>query len=280
MNVVAISDIHLERRGLEEVPALTKTFGALICAGDVWEGEPENTVRSVVQLACGKPAILVPGNHDLYSLNRSGNTISDVLKRMRSEADRQNAHARREIVTVLSADDPVCEIEQVRFIGLTLWADWAQAGRWMGASNDIECAARARAEAGHPKAGPREFGAIRTERGGWTPYDAVAEHAREKAILLDELVTSHDGPTVVVTHYPPLPIVSMRIRPSRFDGGPPRSTRLISSRPYQSSSDLTFGYVVMFMCHLTLSLVELVCSVIPSKVANSTRTWWSRFNER
>jgi len=54
------------------------------------------------------------------------------------------------------------------------------------------------------KTAPREYGAIKTERGGWTPYDAVAEHAREKAILLDELVCTHDGPTVVVTHHPPL----------------------------------------------------------------------------
>jgi hypothetical protein len=131
--------------------------------------------------------------------------MSDVIRLMREEAGRQNAQACREIVTVLSADDPVCEIEQVRFIGLTLWTDWAQAGRWMtDAANGIEWAARARAEASRMKTAPREYGAIRTERGGWTPYDAVAEHAREKAILLDELVCPHDGPTVVVTHHPPL----------------------------------------------------------------------------
>jgi predicted phosphodiesterase len=34
--------------------------------------------------------------------------------------------------------------------------------------------------------------------------DAVAEHARKKEILPDELVCTHDGPTVVVTHHPPL----------------------------------------------------------------------------
>jgi hypothetical protein len=74
-------------------------------------------------LARGKPAIIVAGNHDFYQ-----RTISDVIRLMREEAHRQNARACREIVTVLSADDPVCEIEQVRFIGLTLWTDWAQAG--------------------------------------------------------------------------------------------------------------------------------------------------------
>jgi hypothetical protein len=108
---------------------------------------------------------------------------------------------------VLSAEDPVCEIGQTRFIGLTLWTDWAQASRWV--PNRIPhvvelSAAEARAGAGHWRSGAREYGAIRTERGRWSPYDAVAEHAREKAILLDELVSPHPGPTVVVTHHPPL----------------------------------------------------------------------------
>jgi Icc-related predicted phosphoesterase len=200
MEALPISNIHLERRGLREVPLLNESFDMLICAGDICEGQPEKAVQSVAELARGKPAIIVAGNHDFYQ-----HTISDVIRLMRKEADRQNARACREIVTVLSADDPVCEIEQARFIGLTLWTDWAQAGRWMtDAANGIEWAAHARAEASRMKTAPREHGAIKTERGGWTPYDAVAEHAREKAVLLDELVCTHDGPTVVVTHHPPL----------------------------------------------------------------------------
>ena len=158
----------------------------------------------MAQLADGKPAI-VPGNHDFYSVGPKGHTISAAVRLMRSEADRLNAGAHREIVTVLSADNPVYEIDEVRFVGLTLWADWAQAARWLtGTESEFEAAARARAVASHPRTGPREYGAIRTERGGWTPYDAVAEHAREKAILLDELFYTHEGPTVVVTHHPPL----------------------------------------------------------------------------
>ncbi|WP_050421082.1 metallophosphoesterase family protein [Bradyrhizobium tropiciagri] len=204
MDVLAISDIHLERRGLRELPPLNESFDLLICAGDVWEGQPEKAVRSIVELARGKPAIIVPGNHDVYSVATDRRTVSDVLRIMRQEADRHNAQAHSEIVTILSADHPVHEIEQVRFIGLTLWSDWALAGRWMEGANDIEWPARARALASHMRSRPREYGAITTERGAWTPYDAVAEHAREKAVLLDELVASHDGPTVVVTHHPPL----------------------------------------------------------------------------
>jgi hypothetical protein len=172
MDALAISDTHLERRGLT---ALNESFDVLICAGDIWEGQPEKAVQSVVDLARGKPAIIVPGNHDFYTEARDRRTISQIFKIMRDEAARQNAQVHREIVTVLSADNPVCEIEHVRFIGLTRWADWAQAGRWMtDAANGIEWAARARAEASRMKTAPREYGAIRTERGRWTPYDPVA----------------------------------------------------------------------------------------------------------
>lgn len=204
MEVLAISDIHLERRNLGEIPDLNESFDVLICAGDIWEGEPEKAVQFISQIARGRPAIVVPGNHDFYRGSSDGHTISEIIKLMRREADRQNARARREIVTILSADSPVCEIDQTRFVGLTLWSDWDLAGHWRESVHDVEWAARARSLATQIKTAPREYGAIRTERGAWTPYDAVAEHAREKAILVDELVCDHDGPTVVVTHHPPL----------------------------------------------------------------------------
>jgi predicted phosphodiesterase len=204
MRVLGISDMHLERRALANLPRLNESFDVLICAGDIWEGEPEKAVQSVVELARGKPAIIVPGNHDFYGFGPNQLTISEVVKLLRQEADRQNARAGDEIVTVLSADHPFHEIGEARLIGLTLWSDWALAGRWMHAATDIEWAARARDEASHLRSAPREYAAIRTERGKWSPYDVVAEHAREKAILLDELVSTYGGPTVVVTHHPPL----------------------------------------------------------------------------
>lgn len=187
-----------------DIPPLNESFDVLICAGDIWEGEPEKAVQSVVRLARGRPAIIVPGNHDLYAAGANRRTMADVLVLLHQEADRQNTLARAEIVTVLSADRPVHEIDQTRFVGLTLWSDWELAGHWRETVHAVELAARARSVATHIKTAPREYGAIRTERGAWTPYDAVAEHAREKAILLDELVYDHDGPTVVVTHHPPL----------------------------------------------------------------------------
>jgi predicted phosphodiesterase len=209
MRLLPVGDFHLERRSLDDIPPLDdQSFDVLVCAGDVSEGEPEKAIQSLVAFARGKPSIMVRGNHDVYTLGpEDRRTISDFDRLLRDEAQRQNARAHRDIVTVLSAEDPVCEIGQTRFIGLTLWTDWVQASRWVPNRSPqvVELsAAEARAVAGHWRSGAREYGAIRTERGRWSPYDAVAEHAREKAILLDELVSYHPGPTVVVTHHPPL----------------------------------------------------------------------------
>jgi Calcineurin-like phosphoesterase len=206
MRIMPISCFRLERRKLKEIPTFDQSFDVLVCAGDLWEGQPEKAVQSVVALARGKPSIIVPGNHDLYTHGPDDlRTISEFIRLLRNEAERQNALAHRDIVTVLSADDPVCELEHVRFIGLTLWTDWAQSSRWPLKElphSDETFAALARRVAGRSRV--REYQAIRTERGPWTPYDALAEHARERAILLDKLAFFHDGPTVVITHHAPL----------------------------------------------------------------------------
>ena len=209
IRILPISDIYLERRKLKEIPTLDQSFDVLACAGDLCEGQPEMAIQSAVALARGKPAIIVAGNQDLYTNGpEDRRTISEFHRLLRNEAERQNARAHRDIVTVLSADDPVCELGQVRFIGVTLWTDWAQASRWVPNQEAPKChemcAAEARSLAGHWRSGPREYRAIRTERGPWTPLDAVAEHGRERAILLDALAGYHHGPTVVITHHAPL----------------------------------------------------------------------------
>jgi predicted phosphodiesterase len=76
--ILPISDLHLERRKLQEIPTFDQSFDVLVCAGDIWEGQSEKAVQSVVALAGGRRAIIVPGSHDPY---RSGSedrrTISD-----------------------------------------------------------------------------------------------------------------------------------------------------------------------------------------------------------
>jgi predicted phosphodiesterase len=78
MKALPISEIHLERRRLREEPVLNESFDVLVCAGDIWEGQPENAVQSVVALAGRRPSIIVPGNHDPYRSDpEDSRTISD-----------------------------------------------------------------------------------------------------------------------------------------------------------------------------------------------------------
>ena len=216
MRILPISDLHLERRKLNELPPLSSPFDVLVCAGDIWQSEPERSVQSIVELASGKPAILVPGNHDYYRADfQDERTMTDFERLLIEEARRQNARSRGiDLVTVLTSDNPDCEISGVKFVGLTLWTDWALAGRWASESTaaghcDEMYAAASRQQAGHWRNGVREYGVIRlgVDR-AWSPYDVVAEYARQKAILLDELSTfdpDDKTPTVVVTHHCPLP---------------------------------------------------------------------------
>ena len=85
--ILPISDPHLERRKLQEIPALDQSFDVLVSAGDHWEGQPEKAVQSVVALAGGRPSIMVAGNRDLYTLGpEDRRTISDFHRLLRDEA--------------------------------------------------------------------------------------------------------------------------------------------------------------------------------------------------
>ena len=85
--ILPISDFHLERRKLQEIPALDQSFDLLVSAGDHWEGQPETAVQSVVALARGRPPIIVLGNHDVYRLGpEDRRTISDFHRLLRDEA--------------------------------------------------------------------------------------------------------------------------------------------------------------------------------------------------
>ena len=142
----------------------------LVGAGDIFdEAEPEGVVQWLISRANGKCVVLVRGNHDLYTrCDGDKRTISDISRQMRAEAARQNDAANADIVHVLDADEPVCWIGNVRFVGMTLWSDWIGAGRW--APNQVQrpalaWAAQARAVAGHWRDGrcrPRDEAAANT----------------------------------------------------------------------------------------------------------------------
>ena len=214
MRLFPISDLHLERRALADIPALTPDFDVLVCAGDVWEGEPERGLRALVSLADGRPLVVVPGNHEHYRRDaHDPRTSADLIVALEAEASRLRAMPGAALIHVLR-NGHSASIGGVRFIGATLWSDWALAGRWIGATSPDErerATARAIAELTDPIAGSREFyGAIRKAAdSNWTPADVIAAHARDRARLYAALrrANAQAEPAVVVTHYPPIATV-------------------------------------------------------------------------
>jgi Icc-related predicted phosphoesterase len=206
MRLFAISDLHLEKRPLDAIPRPTAPFDLLVCAGDVWEGEPERGLDALVALADGRPVLVVPGNHDRYRRGPDDpRRAVDLLAEQRAAAARLNAAAGRAAVTVLDRAEAV-EIGGVAFIGATLWTDWTLAGLWQdGAARETAMAA-ATAHVTDPETGSREYrGAIlRPDGAPWSPADALAAHRADRARLAAALARPGPGPRVVVTHHAPL----------------------------------------------------------------------------
>ncbi|KAA2237476.1 metallophosphoesterase family protein [Salinarimonas soli] len=198
MRLFILSDLHLERRALESI-AVEASFDALVCAGDLWEGEPRAGVRAVAALSRGRPAVIVPGNHDHY---RSGPTDPRAWPDLLAE---QGEEAERLGIAVLRGGASV-EIAGVRFVGATLWSDWALAARWAPPGGAADAVAEASARVLDARTGSREYrGAILGADGRpWSPRDAMAAHERDKAALAAALAAPFAGPTVAVTHHPPL----------------------------------------------------------------------------
>lgn len=204
MRVFPLSDLHLERRRLAMIPRPTAPFDVLVCAGDLWEGHPERGLAAIVEIADGRPIVLVPGNHEHYAPTGDGRTAPELLAALETEVARRCAEGAA-IHLLQHAADTV--IDGVRFVGTTLWSDWSLAGRWIddaGPDRPADPVAYAAARMTDPVTGSREFrGSIRNGDGSvWSPADAMAAHARERAGLVAALARPHAGPTLCVTHHP------------------------------------------------------------------------------
>ena len=129
----------------------------------------------------GIPIVVVPGNHDFWR-----GSIDREVERFRERLQCDEIH-------VLDGDS--VEIAGVRFVGGTLWTDYAIAGdpdRGMRAARD----------------GMNDFRKIRSgtgpgERPRVTPAHLLAIHRRHVAAIRSTLATQFAGPTVVVTHHAP-----------------------------------------------------------------------------
>lgn len=147
----------------------------VVLAGDIANGTA-GLAWATDHFKC--PVIYVPGNHE-YDYGDMG-----VLRRQFAEPDR-NVHLLDNSTTIIGG---------VKFIGTTLWTDYALYGN---VGKAIEAAWRTISD--HAR--------IRWNGGLLTPLQCLELHRIAYAWLTTELAEPHDGLTVVVSHHSPHPDV-------------------------------------------------------------------------
>jgi predicted phosphodiesterase len=194
MRLLVLSDLHLD--AWDRVP-LTMDLAAsrpdvIVLAGDIHIGTA--AVAWAEQAFRDLPVLYIPGNHEAYC-----DRIDEVEARLARACDRS--------ATVTWLQERACILRGVRFLGCTLWTDFALFGEEHRDERMQDASRRS------------DYRLIRLAReGGRTlqPADTLTMHRRQRAWLEVSLATPFDAPTVVVTHMAP----SMRSVPLRYRADP------------------------------------------------------------
>lgn len=176
MRIRVYSDLHLEFCAFTP-PAVEAD--AIVLAGDIglgakgilWAGRafPET------------PVIYVVGNHEFY-----GSSIQATWDDLRRACPPN--------VYLLENESVV--IGDTRFLGCTLWTDYALFGTYTQLGSMDEAAG---SMSDHIRISTRDGGSKRS----FEPRDALATHVRSRRWLQEELATGQAANTVVVTHHAP-----------------------------------------------------------------------------
>jgi 3',5'-cyclic AMP phosphodiesterase CpdA len=178
VRIRVLSDLHLEfqRWTPPAAPA-----DVVVLAGDIHSGV--EGIHWGREYFPHSEVINVPGNHEYY-----GSEMQEMLGRLRRTSKASGVH-------LLDADS--VDISGVRFLGATLWTDFALDG------DDPRDVARAMAVG---QVAMADYDVIRREDGSvLTPNDTRAIHQLQLAWLRNELSKPASGSTVVVTHHLPHP---------------------------------------------------------------------------
>jgi predicted phosphodiesterase len=171
-----LSDLHLERDAFDQPPA---DADAVILAGDIGRGT--DGVRWAREWAGDRPVLMVAGNHEFY-----GHTMPGLIEELRRAADGSDIHVMENDVIVLDG---------IRFLGCTLWSDFAFDGPERRERSMALCQ-RMVNDYKHISWEPDDRVLV--------PADTLALHIASRRWLTEQLGQPHDGPTVVITHHVPL----------------------------------------------------------------------------
>lgn len=210
MRLLILSDLHIEQWG-KHLPTLGSDAkpDVVILAGDIWTGA--KAVPWAEETFKGIHVLYVHGNHEGY-----GQNLDVVQAAIQSLCD----HSPN--VRFLNQDD--CMIDDVHFIGCTLWTDFELFGE--------HTRAYAMQEA---QTGMNDYHAIRLAKAGYRklrPTDTYAYNRAHKAFLERKLLIDppHARKTVVITH----------MAPSRQSVVDPYRTEILSAA-YASNYDYLAG---------------------------------------
>jgi len=179
MKLHVLSDLHLEfnpRHPPWDPPATGADV--VILAGDIHNGTAG--IDWAEQAFAGTPVIYVPGNHEFY-----GTRHAPALARLKARA----AHS----ANVRLLDEEQCVLGGVRFLGATLWTDFALFGESLVEPAMAESLKYV-----------VDYRAIHwSEDTLLRPAHTLALHRQALRFLESRLEQPFDGPTVVVTHHAP-----------------------------------------------------------------------------
>lgn len=204
MKIWIISDLHYELQ--QHLPLVIPEADVAVLAGDISRPLEVAVEWAALEIAWRMPVILVPGNHEFYR-----DSVQGGLERgLRAAARHLNVHLLHDASVVLDG---------VRFVGGTLWTDYALgAERVSGEGRDRDIAYALRNASGllnDHKVIRRVDNPAAGERLDWMPVDARQAHQRTKSFIESVLSEGFYGPTVVVTHHAPTPLsVAPRFRDS------------------------------------------------------------------
>ena len=178
VKLYVLSDLHLEDSPFVPPAKTVAAADVIILAGDIHPGA--NAIRWAAQAFNGKPTVMVAGNHEYWQ-----GDWSDTLVEMRQVAKECGVH-------FLENDGVV--LEGVRFLGCSLWTDFA----YFGAERQKDAMQSA-------KGYLPDYDYITMDNGRefLTPEHTIARHTASLHWLEEELLKEFDGATVVVTHHFP-----------------------------------------------------------------------------
>lgn len=187
----AAANLHTCFDPAAHVPA--EGFDVVVLAGDI-NVPLTSSLRWISERFAGVPVVSVAGNHDFYSSPDAPFTMPEMRRR---GADLAGG------LGINLLDDSSVEIDGVRFLGGTLWTDFASVGH-----GDL----RAKISEATGRFGMNDYRRIKrqsslhpSKRKRIRPEDTIAAHRATRSFLESELAQPHDGPTVVVTHHAPHP---------------------------------------------------------------------------